>query len=177
MNCSSFNPILPTSNIGGPPCPAATIFIILSPACDRRGKRRHGRFDARLQGNDGVICAATQQPILDVSRVLLLRGVDPTTVISKVSVDAPAVVRMKAPIGVAAQYDVMGERFVRRKQAAAPMPGSEIENPVSTAPIGLRNTTPLSRASHRGSLETASLPLTDIVNGNISDITSCAKGK
>jgi hypothetical protein len=91
------------------------IIIVVSPAFDHSGKRRHGRFDVRLQGGKEVICEATQQPLLDASRVLLLGGVDPTTLICKVSVDAPAAVRMRAPIGVAAQYDVMGERFVRRK--------------------------------------------------------------
>jgi hypothetical protein len=58
--------------------------IVVSPAFDRRGKRRHGRFDVRLQGGDEVICGATQQPMLDASRVLPRRGVDPTTTICKV---------------------------------------------------------------------------------------------
>ena len=96
------------------------IIIVFSPAFDHRGKRRNGCFDARLQGNDEVICEATQQPMLDASRVLLRRGVDPTTTICKVRVDAPTIVAMRAPIGVAAQYDVMGEKFVRRTRAAGP---------------------------------------------------------
>src|SRR5712675_2003685 len=100
------------------------ITIVVSPAFDRRGKRRHGRFDVRLQGGDEIICEATQQPMLDASRVLLLRGADPATVICKVRDDAPTIVTMRAPIGVAAQYDVMGEKFVRRKPAVGPMPGS-----------------------------------------------------
>ena len=62
------------------------------------------------------ICEATQQPMLDASRVLLRRGMDPTTTIYKVRVDAPTIVTMRAPIGVAARYDVMGEKFVRRNR-------------------------------------------------------------
>ena len=104
------------------------ITIVVSPAFDRRGKRRHGRFDVRLQGGVEIICEATQQPLLDASRALLLRGADPATVICKVRDDAPTIVTMRAPIGVAAQYDVMGEKFVRRKPAVGPMPGSRIEN-------------------------------------------------
>ena len=92
------------------------LIIIASPAFDRRGKRRHARFNVRLQGVDEVICEATQQPLLDASRVLLRRGFDPSTVICKVRSDAPMVVTMRAPIGVATQYDVMGEKFVRRNR-------------------------------------------------------------
>jgi hypothetical protein len=153
------------------------ITIVVSPAFDRRGKRRHGRFDGRLQGDDEVICEATQQPMLDASRVLLRRGVDPTTTICKVRVEAPTIVTMRASIGVAAQYDVMGEKFVRRKRAAGPMPSSGTETIQSAAPVRTCNTTPTFRASHSGSLKTASSPLTDIVSGNIADITSYAKGK
>ena len=104
------------------------ITIIATPAFDRRGKRRHGRFDVRLQGCDEIICEATQQPLLDTSRVLLRRGFDPSTVVCKVRSDAPTVVTMRAPIGVAAKFDVMGSAFVRRKPAAGPMPGSESKN-------------------------------------------------
>jgi hypothetical protein len=153
------------------------ITIVVSPSFDRRGKCRHGRFDVRLRGGNEVICEATQQPLLDASRVLLQRGADPTTTICKVGADAPTTVTMRAQIGVAAQFDVMGSAFVRRKLAAWPMPGSEIENALSTAPVGPCNTTPTLRASHSGSLKTASSPLTDIVSGNIADITSYAKGK
>jgi len=99
------------------------IVIVTTPSFDQHGKRRHGRFDARLQGGDEIICEATQQPMLDASRVLLRRGADPTTTICKVRADAPTIVTMRAPIGVAAQYDVMGSAFVRRKPAAGPMPG------------------------------------------------------
>jgi hypothetical protein len=149
------------------------ITIVVSPAFDRRGKRRHGRFDVRLQGTDDVICKATQQPLLDASRVLLRRGIDPTTTIRKVRVEAPTIVTMRAQIGVAAQFDVMGSAFVRRKLAAGPMLGSGIETIQSAAPVG----GPALRASHSGSLKTAISPLTDIVSGNIADVTSYAKGK
>jgi hypothetical protein len=134
------------------------ITIVVSPAFDRRGKRQHGRFDVRLQGNDEVICAATQQPMLDASRVLLRRGVDPTTTICKVGADAPTTVTMRAPIGVAAQYDVMGEKFVRKKRAAGPMSGSRIEDPVSADAVGPRNTNPILRASHSDLLKAANTP-------------------
>jgi hypothetical protein len=97
------------------------ITIVVSPAFNNRGKRRHDRFDARLQSSDEVICEATRQPLLDASRELLRRGADPNATICKVHASAPAVVTMRARIGVAAQYDVMGEKFVRRKPAAGPM--------------------------------------------------------
>ena len=153
------------------------IIIVVSPAFDHLGKRRHGRFDVRIQGCKEVVREATQQPLLDAGRVLLLGGADPTATICKVHADAPAIVTMRAPIAVAAQYDVMGEKFVRRKQAAGPMPSSRTETIQSAAPVGTCNTTPTLRASHSGSLKTASSPLTDIVSGNIADITSYAKGK
>ena len=134
------------------------ITIIVSPAFDRRGKRRHGRFDVRLQGGVEIICEATQQPLLDASRALLLKGADPTTVICKVRDDAPTIVTMRAPIGVAAQYDVMGEKFVRRKPAVGPMPGSRIENTPSAGPVLPCSTNATLGASHNGSLKTASPP-------------------
>ena len=131
--------------------------IVASPAFDRRGKRRPGRFDVHLQGGDEVICEATQQPLLDASRMMLQRGADPAATICKVRSHAPTIVAMRALIGVAAQYDIMGEKFVRRKPAAGPMPGSGIENPVSAGPVGPCNTNPPLRASH-GDLKTASSP-------------------
>jgi len=131
------------------------ITIVVLPAFDRRGKRRHGRFDVHLHGNDEVICEATQQPLLDASRVLLRRGVDPTTTVCKVRADKPTIVTMRAAIGVAAQYDVMGEKFVRRKPAAGPMAGSGIGNAMPADPAGPRNSNPSLRASHSGPSETA----------------------
>jgi hypothetical protein len=91
------------------------IIIVISPSFDRRGKRRHDRFDARLKDDAEVICAATRQPLLDTSRVLLARRFDPSTVLCMVHSHAPTVVTLRSPIGVAAQFDVMGEKFVRRK--------------------------------------------------------------
>jgi hypothetical protein len=93
------------------------IAIVVSPSLDQRGKRRHDRFDARLQNSSELICEAARQPLLDASRVLLSRGYDPSTVISMSHASNPTVVPMRARIGVAAQFDVMGERFVRRKPA------------------------------------------------------------
>jgi hypothetical protein len=72
-----------------------------------------------------------------------------------VSVDAPAVVRMRAPIGVAAQYDVMGEKFVRRKRAAGPMPGTGIENGGWAEPTLPCNNVVNVGAPHKGSTRTA----------------------
>jgi hypothetical protein len=83
------------------------IFIVVTPAFDRTGKHKHERFDAYLRDTGELICTETRQPLLDASRELLARGYDPKDVVSKGS--------MRAPIGVAAQYNVMGERFVRRK--------------------------------------------------------------
>jgi hypothetical protein len=140
------------------------IVIVTTPSFDGQGKRRHGRFDVRLQGGDEVICEATQQPLLDASRVLLQRGADPTATICRVRADASTIVTMRAPIGVAAEYDVMGEKFVRRKKpATGPMPGSEIENPVSAGPPVPCNANPTLRAAYSGSLKTESSPLAEIV--------------
>jgi hypothetical protein len=124
------------------------ITIVVSPAFDKRGKRRHGRFDVHLQGNNEVICEATQQPLLDASRVLLRRGADPTTTICKVRADKPTIVTMRAAIGVAAQYDVMGEKFVKRRPATEPISGSEIGNALARAPAGSAKPKPSLRASH-----------------------------
>jgi hypothetical protein len=148
------------------------ITIVVSPAFDHRGKRRHDRFDARLQGGDEV-CEATRQPLLDASRELLRRGADPTAAILMVHASAPAVVTMRAPIGVAAQFDVMGEKFVRRKPAAGPMAGSRIGDAPSAVPAGTCDTNPSLRALHSGLLQKASSPPAGIVN----HITSPDKGK
>jgi hypothetical protein len=51
--------------------------IVVLPAFDYRGKRRHDRFDARLQSGDEVICQAAQR-LLDGSFKLRRRGADPT---------------------------------------------------------------------------------------------------
>jgi hypothetical protein len=152
------------------------ITIVVSPSFDRRGKCRHGRSDVRLQDGDEVICKATRQPLLDASRVLLRRGVDPSTTICKVRVDAPTIVTMRATIGIAAQYDVMAEKFVRRKPGARPLPGSEIEIAVSAAPIGACDANPTRRGSHTASLKTANSSATTS-SAATSRTTSYAKGK
>lgn len=131
------------------------ITVIVSPAFDRRGKRRHGRFDVRLQGDDEVICTATT-PMAAASRALLRRGVDPTTTICKVRVDAPQIVTMQAAIGLAADFDVMGNAFVRRKPATGPMLGSGIENTQLAGPVVPRSTEVTFGASHSGSLRKTS---------------------
>jgi hypothetical protein len=132
--------------------------IVASPAFDRRGKRRPGRFDVHLQGGDEVICEATQQPLLDASRKLLRRGVDPSTTICKVRADAPTNVTMRAPIGIAAQYDVMGSAFVRRRLATGPMPSSGIANSALAVPATRWSTKASLKISHNGSSKTAKTP-------------------
>jgi hypothetical protein len=149
------------------------ITIVVSPAFDHRGKRRHDRFDARLQGGDEIVCEATRQPLLDASRELLRRGADSTATICMAHASAPAVVTMRAPIGVAAQFDVMGTKLVRRKRAAGPMAGSGIRNAVPADPPGPSNTNPSLRALHSGLSEKASSPTAGIVN----HMTSTDKGK
>jgi len=134
------------------------IVIVTTPSFDGHGKRRHGRFDVRLQGVDEIICEATQQPMLDASRALMRRGVDPSTTICKIRADAPIVVTMRAPIGVAARFDVMGEKFVRRKPAAGPMPASRIENTLSAGPVVPCSTNAALGASHNDGMMTASPP-------------------
>jgi hypothetical protein len=129
------------------------ITIVVSPAFDNRGKRRHDRFDVRLQGSDEVICEATRQPLLDASRELLRRGADPNATICKVRASEPAVVTMRARIGVAAQYDVMGEKFVRRKPAAGPMAGPAIGDVLSAALVGPGDANPSRRSPNDRSLE------------------------
>jgi hypothetical protein len=131
------------------------ITIVVSPAFDNRGKRRHDRFDARLQSSDEVICEVTRQPLIDASRELLRRGADPNATICKVSASEPAVVTLRARIGVAAQYEVMGEKFVRRKRAAGPMPGTGIENGGWAEPTLPCNNVVNVGAPHKGSTRTA----------------------
>ena len=104
----------------------------MKPAC-RNGRRLHDRVDAYLCDTGELICKATRQPRLDSARALLDRGYLPTDIISKVWARAPHIVTMRAPIGVAAQYDVMGEKFVRRKTFAAAMGGVETANSRSAA--------------------------------------------
>ena len=127
------------------------LIIVVAPSFDRRGKRRHERFDARLQGLDEVICEATRQPLLDAGRELLRRGADSAATICMVHASAPALVTMRAPISVAAQYDVMGEKFVRRKPTAGPMPVSRIERDRSDGPRMPSKTEADAEAPHKGS--------------------------
>jgi hypothetical protein len=94
--------------------------LVVSPAFDGRGRRRHEQFEARLSGD--VLCVS-RQPLLDAARALLNRGMDPSTVLAKVHADNPSVVTLKSPVGVAATLDVMGTRFVLRKTHLGPMPG------------------------------------------------------
>jgi hypothetical protein len=95
------------------------ITIVVKPAFDSRGRRQHDRFDGHLRDTGELICHATRQPLLDASRVLLSRGYDPSDHICMEWSHKPQIVAMIGILGEAAQFDVMGERFVRRK---APKP-------------------------------------------------------
>ena len=132
------------------------LIIFVSPAFNRCGKRRQGRFDVRLKDSDEIICEATQQPLLDAARIMLRRGVEPSTIICKVRSDTPMVVTMRAPISVAAQFDVMGEKFVRRKPDPGPMPSSEIKLGGSAEPRVRGGTDANAGASHKGSRKASS---------------------
>jgi hypothetical protein len=96
--------------------PALT--IVVNPAFNDRGRRHHDRFDAHLREAGELICRATRQPLIDSARMLLSRGCDPNARISMVWHPRPETVAMTAVIGKAAQFDVMDNRFVRRKAAA-----------------------------------------------------------
>lgn len=96
------------------------INIIVGPAFDSRGRRQHDRFDAHLRNTGELICRATRQPLLDTSRMLLASGYSPTERISMVWSHRPGTAALTGVIGVAAQFDVMGERFVRRKASFSP---------------------------------------------------------
>ena len=112
------------------------IFIVVTPAFDRTGKHKHERFDAYLRDTGELICTETRQPLLDASRELLARGYDHKDVICKVTSEAPQIVTMRAIIGIAAQYDVMGEKFVRRKAA-----GPDASHKNRTQQAGTKNKT------------------------------------
>jgi hypothetical protein len=135
-----------------------TEIVIISPSFDHRGKRRHDRFDARLKDTDEVICMATRQPLLDASRVLIGRAHDPSTKICMAYAHAPTVITSWAIIGVAAQYDVMGEKFVRRKTTAGPMPSAPIKIDVSAKPKEPSATKAASWARHKGSAKFKAAP-------------------
>jgi hypothetical protein len=95
------------------------ITIVVKPAFNDRGRRHHDRFDAHLRDTGELVCPATRQPLLDGSRVLLARGYNPTNVIGMVWAHALQTIAMTAVIGKGGQFDVMDNRFVRRKAAAA----------------------------------------------------------
>lgn len=132
--------------------------VVVSPSFDKRGHRRHDRFDVRVRGHHEIICEATRQPLLDAGRELKRRGADSGATLCMVHASAPDIVTLRAPIGVAAQYDVMGEKFVRRKPLVGPMPGSVIENDASSAPRMLRRTKANAGGPHRGSTTASATP-------------------
>src|SRR4051794_35085326 len=93
-------------------CNSDEVTIVVTPAFDRNGKRRPELFEARLRGHRELICISAQ-PLLDCSRILLRAGFKDSAFLKKVRAESPGVVSMRARIGTAAQYDVMGERLVR----------------------------------------------------------------
>jgi hypothetical protein len=101
--------------------------LTVSPAFDHRGRRRHEAFEARLLGNTEVLCIS-RQPLLDAARVLLKRGMGPSTVLVMVYAVSPLVPTLKSSLVVAAAFDVMGMRFVRRKASQRPMPASPMRS-------------------------------------------------
>jgi hypothetical protein len=96
--------------------------ITLSPALDRYGRRRSEQFEARLWGCSEILCTS-RQPLLDVARILLSQGMSPQTEIGLVHAGNDMNIALRAPIGIAAQFDVMGCRFIRRKAGRTTMPG------------------------------------------------------
>jgi len=92
---------------------ADKVTVVVFPAFDRNGKRRHELFEVRLLGHPDLICISSQ-PLCDCSRVLLEHGFNPFAAINKVRSDRPGVVSMKSTIGKAAELVVMGSRFVKR---------------------------------------------------------------
>jgi hypothetical protein len=95
--------------------------VTLSPAFDRYGRRRPEQFEARLCGCADVLCVA-RQPLLEVARILLSQGKSPKTVLALVHAGDELTVSLRAEIGIAAQFDVLGSRFVRRKVGPTAMP-------------------------------------------------------
>jgi len=90
------------------------VTIVVTPAFDRNGKRRRELFEVRLRNHPELICISAQ-PLLDCSRILLRAGFKESTVLMQVRSGSPQHISMRARIGIAAQYDVMGDRLVRRK--------------------------------------------------------------
>ncbi len=85
--------------------------------------RRYGVFDA-FQTNGRWLCRS-HAPLCAAARVLLIRGADPKSTIEMRHASNPDTVAMTAPIGIAAKYTVMAERFVRRpKVPAGPIPAA-----------------------------------------------------
>ncbi len=101
--------------------------ILIKPAFDRRGKRLRNYYEVRLLGDREIICVSTQ-PLLDASRVLIKFGADPSAKISMAYERTPERIALRGVVGIAAQYDVMGSRFVRRKSMAGLMRGSPMNS-------------------------------------------------
>jgi len=91
--------------------------IVVTPAFDSNGSRRHELFEARLLGHEEIICISAQ-PLLDCSRTLLEAGFKGSAMLRMVHVRSPHVIALSGRIEDAAQLDVMGAHFVRRKPPA-----------------------------------------------------------
>ena len=99
--------------------------ILIKPAFDPRGKRLRNYYEVRLLGDREIICIS-RQPLLDASRVLMKLGADPSAKISMAYDVAPERITLRGVVGIAAQYDVMGSRLVRRKSRVGLMRGSPV---------------------------------------------------
>src|SRR6266567_9218716 len=92
---------------------------------------RHYRFEARLEGDDHILCVS-HQPFVDAARVLVAEGYDPTETLTMRHVGSTTIA-LTATLGAAAKLKVEegangGPRFVQHvpwssepalKQAAA----------------------------------------------------------
>ena len=85
--------------------------IIVSPAFDRRGKRKGGLFDAPLQGETVVMLWRSHQPLLAAARIMPGESAHPNGVVAirQVGTDYDAMM----PIGIAAAYTVENTQFDR----------------------------------------------------------------
>jgi hypothetical protein len=103
---------------------AGKIVIAISPAFDQWGKRRHEFFEARVEGDDRIICIS-RTPLLDSARQLISEGVDPKTHINMRHVgSAIESFEDPLPMGYAARFTVKGGKFVPRTPSPGPTAGA-----------------------------------------------------
>ncbi len=105
--------------------------VIIPEKRDPANPPRHYRFQARLEGDDRILCVS-HQPFVDAARVLVEEGYDPTAILTMRHVGSETIA-LTAQLGAAAKRIVEegpsdGPRFVQHapwssdpalKQAAA----------------------------------------------------------